>query len=234
VACIIVEPVAGNMNCVPPVAGFLAGLLELCERHGALLIFDEVMTGFRLGPGGAQAHYGITPHLTTLGKVIGGGMPVGAFGGRADIMARISPSGPVYQAGTLSGNPIAMAAGLASLKLLSHDDFFPPLFAATARLAKGLVAAAHAAGLALTENHVGAMFGIFFSDAQSVRSLQQVQACDSERFRRFFHAMLARGVYLAPSPYEAGFVSAAHDEAIIDETLGIATAAFKAVAAAST
>lgn len=227
IACVIVEPVAGNMNCVPPLPGFLQTLRELCTQHGAVLIFDEVMTGFRVALGGAQAHYGITPDLTTLGKIIGGGMPVGAFGGRRDIMQHIAPTGPVYQAGTLSGNPVAMAAGLATLELLSAEpDFYPRLSKSTQTLAAGLRAAAHEAGIPLTVNHVGGMFGVFFTEADTVEYYEQVMACDVARFKKFFHAMLDAGIYLAPSAFEAGFVSAAHNHEMIDTTLDAARNVF--------
>ena len=229
IACIIVEPVAGNMNCIPPVPGFLETLREVCDRSGAVLIFDEVMTGFRVALGGAQGHYGVTPDLTTLGKVIGGGMPVGAFGGRRDIMEKIAPLGPVYQAGTLSGNPVAMAAGLKTLELISAPGFYEALDARTARLAAGLKQAAADAGVALAENHVGGMFGIFFTAAASVSDFAQATACDAERFKAFFHAMLERGVYLAPSAFEAGFVSAAHADADLQATLDAAAEAFAAI-----
>jgi glutamate-1-semialdehyde 2,1-aminomutase len=230
VACIIVEPVAGNMNCIPPVPGFLETLREVCDQSGALLIFDEVMTGFRVALGGVQGLYGVRPDLTTLGKVIGGGMPVGAFGGRRDVMEKIAPLGPVYQAGTLSGNPVAMTAGLKTLELISAPGFFDALSSSTARLVTGLKAAAEAAGVPLAENHVGGMFGIFFTDAARVTDFAQATACDGERFRRFYHAMLHRGVYLAPSSFEAGFVSAAHDEADIQATIEAAGEAFAEVA----
>lgn len=213
IACIIVEPVAGNMNCVPPVAGFLECLREVCDQSGALLIMDEVMTGFRVGLTGAQGHYGVTGDLITLGKVIGGGMPVGAFGGRRDVMEKIAPLGPVYQAGTLSGNPVAMAAGLKNLELISKPDFYAPLMARTTRLVEGLQTAADAAGIPFTTNHVGTMFGFFFTEAQQVTNFSQVMACDNDRFNRFYHGMLAEGVYLAPASYEAGFMSAAHTDA---------------------
>ncbi len=222
IACVIVEPVAGNMNCVPPAAGFLSALRELCTQHGSVLIFDEVMTGFRVARGGAQALYGITPDLTTLGKIIGGGMPVGAFGGRRDIMERIAPLGPVYQAGTLSGNPLAMAAGLATLALLGEADFYPRLQARTTKLVTGLRTAAAAAGVPFTTNHVCGMFGLFFTREPAVHTYAQVMACDNERFRRFFHGMLAAGIYLAPSAFEAGFLSIAHTQADIDDTLAAA------------
>ncbi|MEN8174549.1 MAG: glutamate-1-semialdehyde 2,1-aminomutase [Pseudomonadota bacterium] len=229
-ACVIVEPVAGNMNCIPPVPGFLEGLRALCDRYGTVLIFDEVMTGFRVALGGAQGHYGVTPDLTTLGKVIGGGMPVGAFGGRRDIMEKIAPLGPVYQAGTLSGNPVAMSAGLKTLELISRPDFHERLAEKTAVLAQGFKDAAGAAGVPLSENHVGGMFGIFFTDAGQVTGFAQSTACDTERFKAFFHAMLERGVYLAPSAFEAGFVSSAHDDADIQATLEAARDAFAEVA----
>lgn len=226
VACIIVEPVAGNMNCIPPVDGFLEGLREVCHDHGALLVFDEVMSGFRVAPGGAQQRYGVKPDLTTLGKIVGGGMPVGAFGGRADIMEMLSPTGPVYQAGTLSGNPVAMAAGLATLDIISEDGFHDALEATAARLCKGLEKAASDAGIELSTNHVGGMFGFFFTSESPVRYFEQVKGCDVEQFKRFFHAMLKRGVHLAPSAFEAGFVSSAHTDAVIDETIRYAREAF--------
>jgi len=222
IACVIVEPVAGNMNCIPPVPGFLEGLREVCDTHGALLIFDEVMTGFRVALGGAQALYGVTPDLTTLGKVIGGGMPVGAFGGRREVMSKISPLGPVYQAGTLSGNPVAMTAGLKTLELISAPGFYEALGAKTHRLTEGMKATARAAGIPLTTNQVGGMFGLFFTEADRVKDYAGATACDVARFRAFFHAMLARGQYLAPSAFEAGFVSAAHGEGDIDATLAAA------------
>ncbi len=226
IACVIVEPVAGNMNCVPPVPGFLETLRALCDRHGALLIFDEVMTGFRVALGGAQVRYGVRPDLTTLGKVVGGGMPVGAFGGRADVMAHVAPEGPVYQAGTLSGNPVAMAAGLATLRRVRAEGFFERLEALARRLTEGLRARAQAAGVPLSTHCVGGMFGIFFTDVDPVTRYEEVTACDVGRFRRFFHAMLEEGVYLAPSAFETGFVSAAHEEAHIDATLAAAERAF--------
>ena len=229
IACIIVEPVAGNMNCVPPVPGFLETLREVCDANGTVLIFDEVMTGFRVALGGAQALYGVTPDLTTLGKVIGGGMPVGAFGGRRDIMEQLAPLGPVYQAGTLSGNPVAMAAGLKTLELISAPGFFEILTERTRAFVEGMRGVAQAAGLPLTVNAVGGMFGLFFTDRPAVSSFADVMACDAERFRRFFHAMLDEGVYLAPSAFEAGFVSAAHDAGIIDDSLAAAKRAFARV-----
>ncbi|HET7649731.1 MAG TPA: glutamate-1-semialdehyde 2,1-aminomutase [Gammaproteobacteria bacterium] len=226
IACVIVEPVAGNMNCVPPAPGFLKSLRELCTRHGSVLIFDEVMTGFRVALGGAQALYGIRPDLTTLGKVIGGGMPVGAFGGRRDIMQQLAPLGPVYQAGTLSGNPVAMAAGLAMLDVVSKPDFHARLDAATARFTGGLRAAAEKAGIPLRTNQVCGMFGLFFTGAPAVGNYAQVMACDVERFKRFFHGMLNEGVYLAPSAFEAGFMSAAHTDADIDASIAAAERVF--------
>jgi glutamate-1-semialdehyde 2,1-aminomutase len=229
-ACLIIEPVVGNANCLPPREGYLQHLRALCSQYGTLLIFDEVMTGFRVALGGAQAHYGITPDLTTFGKIIGGGMPVGAYGGRRDLMQQIAPSGPIYQAGTLSGNPVAMAAGLAMLELIQAPGFHDRLAAATARLCQGLEAAAREAGVPLTTTGVGAMFGLFFSD-QPVDTYAQAIACDTAAFNRFFHAMLERGVYLAPSAFDAGFMSSAHDEEIIAQTIEAARAAFKVVAA---
>ena len=229
IAAVIVEPVAGNMNCVPPVPGFLEALRAQCDAHGALLIFDEVMTGFRVALGGAQALYGVAPDLTTLGKVIGGGMPVGAFGGRADVMAHLAPLGPVYQAGTLSGNPVAMAAGIATLDLVSEPGFHARLAETTRALANGLVAAARHAGIAATTQQVGGMFGLFLTDAPVVTRYEEVMASDAVLFGRLFHALLARGVYLAPSASEAGFVSSAHTPEVIDETLTAAAAAFAAI-----
>ncbi len=226
IACVIVEPVAGNMNCVPPVSGFLQTLRDCCDAADSVLIFDEVMTGFRVGLGGAQARYGVRPDLTTLGKVIGGGMPVGAFGGRAEIMDHIAPLGPVYQAGTLSGNPVAMAAGLRNLEILSRPGFFEDLDRRTERLVEGLLDAAEANGVALRANRVGAMFGLFFTEQEQVSRFSEVSACDIERFKRFFHGMLERGVYLAPSAFEAGFVSAMHGAAEIDQTIEAAAATF--------
>jgi glutamate-1-semialdehyde 2,1-aminomutase len=213
------------------VPGFLEALREVCSEYGALLIFDEVMTGFRVALGGAQEHYGVTPDLTTLGKVLGGGMPVGAFGGRRDVMEHISPLGPVYQAGTLSGNPVAMAAGLATLERVAAPGFHAALGEKTGRLAQGMVSAARDAGIALSENHAGGMFGIFFTDEPRVINFAQTTACDVERFRAFFHAMLDRGVYLAPSAFEAGFVSAAHDDTTLERTLEAAADAFRELAA---
>ena len=222
IACIIVEPVSGNMNCIPPVSGFLEGLRKVCDDHGAVLIFDEVMTGFRVSLGGAQAHYNVTPDLTTLGKVVGGGLPVGAFGGRREVMEHIAPLGPVYQAGTLSGNPISMAAGLATLKLIQQEGFHDKLAATTKKLATGLKALADEADIPMTTSHVGGMFGLFFTEDDKVDYYEQVANSDQERFKKFFHLMLDRGVYLAPSAFEAGFVSAEHGDAEIEHTLNAA------------
>ncbi len=229
-ACVILEPFAGNMNLIRPSAEFVAALRELCTRHGTVLIYDEVMTGFRVALGGAQAHYGITPDLTTFGKIIGGGMPVGAYGGRRELMQQIAPAGPIYQAGTLSGNPVAMAAGLAMLELIQARGFHDGLAAATAALCEGMEAAARDAGVPLTTTRVGAMFGLFFTD-QQVDTYAQAVACDTAAFNRFFHAMLERGVYLAPSAFEAGFMSSAHTPDVIDATISAAREAFKVVAA---
>lgn len=229
IACAIVEPVAGNMNCVPPVPGFLETLREVCSTSGAVLIFDEVMTGFRVALGGAQALYGVTPDLTTLGKVVGGGMPVGAFGGRRDIMEHIAPLGPVYQAGTLSGNPVAMAAGLKTLELIAAPGFFDALGTRTNQLVTGLAGLAAKAGVPVSTHQVGGMFGIFFTDQSPIVGFEQVMACDQERFKRFFHGMLDEGIYLAPSAFEAGFVSAAHDESTIDRTLAAAAKVLAAI-----
>lgn len=219
IACIIVEPVAGNMNCIPPVDGFLEGLRQICDDAGSVLIFDEVMTGFRVARGGAQAHYGVTPDLTCLGKVIGGGMPVGAFGGKREIITHISPTGPVYQAGTLSGNPVAMAAGLATLSQLEQPDIYDSIFASTKALVEGMEALAKKHQIPLTTNHAGSMFGVFFTDEEKVTSYQQAISCDQERFKTFYHGMLDEGVYLAPASYEGGFMSKAHDADIIAQTL---------------
>ncbi|NHN38899.1 glutamate-1-semialdehyde 2,1-aminomutase [Pseudomaricurvus alcaniphilus] len=229
VAGLIVEPVAGNMNCVPPVPGFLECLREQCDRYGAVLIIDEVMTGFRVSPGGAQQHYGVTADLVALGKVIGGGMPVGAFGGKREIMSHIAPLGPVYQAGTLSGNPVAMAAGLKTLELVAAEGFYPALFARTEQLVQGLQKVADRHGVPFTTNHVGSMFGFFFTGEPAITNYQQVMACDIERFNRFFHAMLNAGVYLAPASYEAGFMSAAHSDEDIEFTLAAADKAMAAL-----
>ena len=226
IACVIVEPVAGNMNCIPPSAEFLQVMREQCTASGAVLIIDEVMTGFRFGLQGAQAFYGVEADLTTLGKVLGGGMPVGAFGGRRDIMEHIAPLGPVYQAGTLAGNPVAMAAGLATLEIISEPGFFEPLFERTSALCAGMQEAADAAGVAFTTNHTGTMFGGFFTSADAVNNYNDVMACDSDAYNRFFHSMLDSGVYLAPAFYETGFMSSAHSEADIAATVEAARTAF--------
>jgi glutamate-1-semialdehyde 2,1-aminomutase len=228
IAGLIIEPVAGNMNCIPPVDGYLTGLRELCTNHGVLLIFDEVMTGFRVALGGAQALYEVTPDLTTFGKIIGGGMPVGAYGGRRDLMEQIAPAGPIYQAGTLSGNPVAMAAGLAMLKLVQMPGFHEQLAARTRLLTDGLQSVADGEGVAFSTHRVGGMFGLFFS-AQPVDSYAKAVACDGKAFNRFFHAMLECGVYLAPSAFEAGFMSSAHDDDVIAQTLDAARVAFRAL-----
>ncbi len=226
IAAVIVEPVAGNMNCVPPVAGFLEALRESCDRHGAVLIFDEVMTGFRVGLGCAQGRFGITPDLTTLGKIVGGGMPVGAFGGRADIMDKLAPDGPVYQAGTLSGNPVAMAAGLATLAEIVKPGFYEQLEKRTTSLLLGLEQAADRHGVAFTTQQCGAMFGLFFTSEGVISSFSQAVFCDSAAFNRFFHGMLERGINLAPSAFETGFMSAAHSEADIEATITAADSVF--------
>ncbi|EEV24219.1 glutamate-1-semialdehyde aminotransferase [Actinobacillus minor 202] len=226
IACLIVEPVAGNMNCIPPKADFLQGLRELCTQYGTVFIIDEVMTGFRVALGGAQAYYGVTPDLTTLGKIIGGGMPVGAFGGKKEIMEFIAPTGPVYQAGTLSGNPIAMAAGLACLTELSKAGNEEKLVAQTKTLAEGFKALADKHGVPLTVQYVGGMFGLFFTEQAEINNFQEVMKCDAAKFNRFFHLMLEEGVYLAPSAFEAGFMSLAHSEADIQATLEAADRAF--------
>jgi len=229
IAAIIVEPVAGNMNCVPPEAGFLECLRSQCDAHGAVLIFDEVMTGFRVALGGAQARFGIRPDLTTLGKVIGGGLPVGAFGGKREIMEKIAPLGPVYQAGTLSGNPIAMAAGLATLDVVATPGFHDQLERAASELVVGLRERARDAGIKMATNQVGGMFGLFFTDRPRVSRYAEASACDLQRFKTFYHAMLSEGVYLAPSAFEAGFVSSAHTPETIRATLGAAERAFAAM-----
>ena len=226
VAAIIIEPIAGNMNMIKPESGFLSGLRALCDQYGALLIFDEVMTGFRVALGGAQSLYDIKPDLTTFGKVIGGGLPVGAFGGRADVMGHIAPEGPVYQAGTLSGNPIAMAAGMATLDLITEPDFYLQLEAKAQQLCNGLTEAALAAGVAFSADYAGGMFGLYFTD-QPVRGFADLGTCDEDGFKRFFHNMLDRGVYLAPSAYEAGFISSTHDDAVITQTIEAAAQAFE-------
>jgi glutamate-1-semialdehyde 2,1-aminomutase len=233
IACVIVEPVAGNMNCVPPLPGFLDTLRRECDRSGALLIFDEVMTGFRVALGGAQALYGVRPDLTTLGKIIGGGMPVGAFGGRRDIMERLAPLGPVYQAGTLSGNPVAMIAGITTLELVSAPGFHQRLETSTDELIRRLRESAQSAGIPLATNHVCGMFGFFFTDEPNVDRYGKVMACDVERFKRFFHGMLAEGIYFAPSAFEAGFMSAAHTSADIDATIAAAARVFASLNPAS-
>lgn len=229
IACVIVEPIAGNMNMVPPEPGFLEALREACSQHGTVLIFDEVMTGFRVAKGGAQALFGIKPDLTTLGKIVGGGMPAAAFGGRADIMADISPDGPVYQAGTLSGNPVAMAAGLTTLELIDQPGFYEQLAERTHQLVSGLAGAAADAGIPLSVEFAGGMFGCIFTDQGPVRSFAQVAAADVERFKRFFHGMLDAGIYLAPSAFEAGFVSAAHGDDEIQQTIAAASKVFAAL-----
>ena len=226
IAAIIVEPIAGNMNCVPGSDDFLNTLRDVCNKYQSVLIFDEVMTGFRVALGGAQSIYKITPDLTVLGKVIGGGMPVGAFGGKENIMNHITPDGPVYQAGTLSGNPVAMSAGLTTLNLISTPNFFDQLTATTLSLVDGLQKKADAAGIPFTTNAVGGMFGLFFSEAESISSFDQVMNCNQERFNTFFHGMLEKGIYIAPSAFEAGFVSSAHSENDIKETVDIAERVF--------
>jgi len=226
IACIIVEPVAGNMNCIPPVEGFLEGLRDVCDEYGSLLIFDEVMTGFRVSRGGAQERYGIKPDLTCLGKVIGGGMPVGCFGGRRDILTHIAPTGPVYQAGTLSGNPVAMAAGLAAMEQIQEEGLYEGIFENTQALADGMQALANKHGIKLSTNVAGSMFGIFFTDIERVTNYQQAINCNTEQFNKFYHGMLEQGVYLAPASYEAGFVSKAHDKDIIAKTLEAADKVF--------
>ncbi len=226
IACVIVEPVAGNMNCIPPEPGFLETLRKVCDNSGAVLIFDEVMTGFRVSHGGAQAHYSVKPDLTTLGKVIGGGMPVGAFGGRKDIMDFIAPTGPVYQAGTLSGNPVSMTAGLATLNALDDDTIYTQIFARTTRLCEGLEEVAKSHNIPFTTNHVGSMWGGFFTEEEKVTNYQQVMACNIPRFNQFFHGMLNEGVYLAPASYEAGFMSVAHTQEDIQATIDAADRVF--------
>jgi len=226
IAGLIIEPVAGNMNCIPPLDGYLQALRELCTQHGVLLIFDEVMTGFRVALGGAQAHYAVRPDLTCFGKIIGGGMPVGAYGGRRDLMEQIAPSGPIYQAGTLSGNPVAMAAGLAVLELVQAAGFHDALSAKTQQLTDGLQSVANEEGIPFSTNSVGGMFGLFFT-AEKVTSYAQATAADSALFNRFFHGMLKRGIYLAPSAFEAGFISSVHSEQDIADTLQAARAAMR-------
>jgi len=227
VGCIIVEPVAGNMNCIPPKEGFLQGLRKLCDDYGGLLIFDEVMTGFRVALGGAQAYYGVKPDLTTLGKVIGGGLPVAAFGGRHEVMNEIAPLGPVYQAGTLSGNPLSMASGLAMLSVLEADDsFYQNLSESTEYLVNGIVAAANTNNVPMTSNNVGGMFGLFFSSEEKVTNFSQASNCDIESFKKFYKSMIRQGVYFAPSAYECGFLSAAHTKNELDQTINAALTAF--------
>ena len=229
IACVITEPVTGNMNCILPEPGFLEGMRELCTQYGAILIFDEVMTGFRFGTHCAQGYLGIDPDLTCLGKVIGGGMPVGAFGGKKEIMAHISPLGPVYQAGTLSGNPVAMASGLATLDIISEPHFYEDLFRHTTQLCEGMQQAADEAGIPFTTNHLGSMFGFFFTEDKKVTQYPQVIGANVERFNQFFHLMLNDGVYLAPASFEAGFMSAVHSDEDIERTVDAAKRAFKAL-----
>ena len=226
-ACIIVEPVAGNMNCIPPAPGFLETLREVCDSADTLLIFDEVMTGFRVALGGAQDHYGVMPDLTTLGKIIGGGMPVGAFGGKKEIMDFLAPDGPVYQAGTLSGNPVAMAAGLKTLELISIPDFYTELNRATRQLTDGIEQAASEFGIKVTSNQIGGMFGLFFSEETAVTDFDSVMCCDQDLFKKFFHGLLNEGVYIAPSAFEAGFVSSSHSDEIIEKTVSACRSVFK-------
>ncbi|EPJ48089.1 MAG: glutamate-1-semialdehyde 2,1-aminomutase [Osedax symbiont Rs2] len=228
VACIIVEPVAGNMNCILPVDGFLQGLRDICDQYGTVLIFDEVMTGFRVALGGAQQAFSVTPDLTTLGKIIGGGLPVGAFGGKREIMQQIAPLGPVYQAGTLSGNPLSMQAGLAMLNALSGDSsIYQQLSAKSEFLTQGIEAVATAAGIPLSSSYIGGMFGLFFTEQETVSSFAQATSCDTQRFAKFFQGMLKQGIYLAPSAYETGFMSAATSEEDIEQTIAAAAAVFK-------
>jgi len=227
VGCIIVEPVAGNMNCIPPKEGFLQGLRKLCDDYCSVLIFDEVMTGFRVALGGAQAYYGVKPDLTTLGKVIGGGLPVAAFGGRNEIMSQIAPLGPIYQAGTLSGNPLSMASGLAMISILEADDsFYQNLSDNTDYLVNGIVAAANTSNVSMTSNNVGGMFGLFFSSEEKVTNFSQASNCDIELFKKFYKSMIRQGVYFAPSAYECGFLSAAHGKNELDQTINAALTAF--------
>ncbi|WP_386686625.1 glutamate-1-semialdehyde 2,1-aminomutase [Lonepinella sp. MS14437] len=230
IACLIIEPVAGNMNCIPPKDGFLQGLRQLCDQYGTVFIIDEVMTGFRVALSGAQSYYGVTPDLTCLGKIIGGGMPVGAFGGKREIMRYIAPTGPVYQAGTLSGNPIAMAAGLACLTELSKNGNQQKLAEKTEKLALGLKMLANRHSIPFQVQYVGGMFGLFFTEQQEITNFQQVMQCDTTTFNRFFHLMLEKGIYLAPSAYEAGFMSLAHSDEDIDRTLAVADWAFAQLA----
>lgn len=229
IACLIVEPVAGNMNCIPPVPGFLEGLRAICDEYGVVLIFDEVMTGFRLSPGGAQQWAGVTPDITTLGKIVGGGMPVGAIGGKREVMEYLSPLGPVYQAGTLSGNPLGMAAGRAMMDIVSEPGFHDRLEQATRRLVDGLAEAAKDAGVPMQVNHVPGMFGVFFTEDGSVERFDQVANSDVDRFKHFFHGMLDQGIYLAPAAFEAGFLSSAHTDADIDSTIDAARTVLRAL-----
>ena len=229
IAAVIIEPIAGNMGCVPPAAGFLETIRQHCTDHGALLIFDEVMTGFRVGRGSAQGVYGVEPDLTTLGKIIGGGMPVGAFGGKREVMEVVAPLGGVYQAGTLSGNPIAMQAGLSTLELIDSNEFYDSLESTSAEIVDGMQRLADDNGIAFSTNRVGSMFGFFFTATQPVTSFSEVMKADSDAFNQFFHAMLGAGINLAPSPFESGFISAAHGEKEIDKTLSAAEAAFKSM-----
>lgn len=231
IACIIVEPVAGNMNCIPPVEGFLEGLRDICDNYGAVLIFDEVMTGFRVSLGGAQAHYKVIPDLTCLGKVIGGGMPVGAFGGKKKILTHVAPTGPIYQAGTLSGNPIAMAAGLSALTQLAEPGFYDSIFENTRILAEGIRDTAHQNNIPMSINVAGSMFGIFFTEEPKVTNYKQAISCNTEQFNQFYHAMLNEGVYLAPASYEAGFVSKMHTLDVVNATIEAADRAFKQITA---
>ncbi|OIM98094.1 glutamate-1-semialdehyde-2,1-aminomutase [Idiomarina sp. MD25a] len=231
IACIIVEPVAGNMNCIPPVPGFLEGLRDICDQYSSVLIFDEVMSGFRAAPGGAQERYNVTPDLTTLGKVIGGGMPVGAFGGKKEVMDHIAPTGPVYQAGTLSGNPVAMSAGLAALSQLSQEGLYEQLYARVDQLLDGMQQLADEAGIPFTTNRAGSMFGFFFTKEKHVTSYKQATECNMAHFKAFYHSMLKQGVYLAPSAFEGGFMSAAHSEQDIEDTLAAAKIAFSELSA---
>lgn len=227
IACIIVEPVAGNMSCIPPLPGFLEGLRQVCDEYNSVLIFDEVMTGFRVSLGGAQEYYKVTPDMTTLGKILGGGMPVGAFGGKKEIMDHLAPIGHVYQAGTLSGNPIAMAAGLKTLELIAQSGFYENLSLKVKKLTQGIQLSAEQANIKLTTNSIGGMFGLFFSAEQKINNFKKVMACDQLMFKRFFHAMLASGIYLAPSAFEAWFISAAHSNDDIDLTINSAEIFFK-------
>ena len=233
IACIIVEPIAGNMNCILPEPGFLEGLRKLCDQHGALLIFDEVMTGFRVARGGAQELYHVNPDLTTLGKVIGGGMPVGAFGGRRDVMSQLAPTGPVYQAGTLSGNPIAMTAGLKTIELISQPDFYSQLEETTARVVNGIVGAAADVGIDMNSVYAGGMFGLFFTTEPKVSNFKQATECNQQQFKQFFHGMLSEGIYFAPSAYEAGFVSAVHSNNDVETTLEAAAKVLSQIAEAA-